>query len=137
MTRASNNLLLAALLLALSGCGSDDGQAGSSTPATTGPQSFEFTGYLFRVEGATKICDAILESYPPQCGGESYTVTGLDLAEVDGVQEAQGVAWTDDRVTLQGELAADGETLAVSGSPAVPGDLPPPTGAGQPGSAPG
>jgi hypothetical protein len=135
--KASSSLLLVVLVLALSACGSDDGEAGRSTPAATGPQPFEFTGYVFRVDGETRICDAMLESYPPQCGGESYRVTGLDVTGIDGVEEAQGVAWTDERVTVQGVLAADGETLAVSAGPAARGDLPPPTGAGQPGSAPG
>jgi hypothetical protein len=120
------------LVLALAGCGSDDGEAGS-----TGPQPFEFTGYLFRVQGETKICDAILESYPPQCGGESYKVSGLDVSGVDGLQEAQGVTWTERPVTLEGVLAEDGETLMVSASPAVRGGPPPPTAGEQPGSAPG
>jgi hypothetical protein len=133
MSWASNTVLLVALVLTLSGCGSDNGEAGSSTPAS-GPQPFEFTGYLFRVEGETKICDAILESYPPQCGGESYTVTGLDVTGVD-LQEAQGVAWTDEPVTLKGVL--EGGTLVVIGNPALRGGPPPPTVRGQPGSAPG
>lgn len=134
LIRARNTVLLGLLALACSGCGSDDGEAGATTPATGG--AFEFTGYLFRVQGETRICDAILESYPPQCGGESYKVTGLDFSGVQGLEEAQGVSWTDRPVTLKGVLADDGETLMVSPK-ALGGGPPPPTGEGQPGSAPG
>jgi hypothetical protein len=125
--------LLAVLVVAA--CGSGDDESGSSTP-TTG-EAFEFTGYLFRIQGETRICDAILESYPPQCGGESYRVTGLDFSGVAGLEEAQGVTWTDEPVTLKGVLADDGETLMVSPNANRPGGLPPPTVGGQPGSAPG
>lgn len=124
-------------MVLLSACGSEDGESGSpSTPAPTGPQEFEFTGYIFRSQGETKICDAILESYPPQCGGETYKVTGLDFSGVD-LQDAQGVSWTEQPVTLKGVLAEDGETLMVSANPAGGGGIPPPTVGEQPGSAPG
>jgi hypothetical protein len=139
--RTRNTVLLVLVALACSACGSGDGEAGGTTPtsATTAPtgEGFEFTGYLFRVQGETQICDAILESYPPQCGGESYKVVGLDVSGVDGLQESQGVSWTDRPVTLKGVLAADGKTLAVSPNPALGGGVPPPTVEGQPGSAPG
>jgi hypothetical protein len=138
MTRARNRLFLAALVLALSGCGSDDGDSGS--PTTTSPTTaagFEFTGYLFRSGGQTRICDAILESYPPQCGGKRYEVVGLDVATVEGVQKAQGVTWTERPVTLKGVVADDGATLVVSPNAARGDGPPPPTGEGQPGSAPG
>lgn len=120
--------LLAVLLLVA--CGSEEAEPGGSSP-----RELEFTGYLFRAGGETRICDAIAESYPPQCGGESYRVAGLDVAAIDGLQIAQGVTWTDRPVTLRGVLSDDGTTLMVSANPAVRGDPPPPTGAAPPGSA--
>lgn len=140
MKGASNKLLLAGLVLVFSACGSDDGGAGSVAPTTSTPttgQELEFTGYLFRAQGETRICDAILESYPPQCGGQTYKVTGLDVSGVDGLQEAQGVTWTEEPVTLRGVLTDDGATLVVNPNPALGGEPPPPTVEGQPGSAPG
>jgi hypothetical protein len=137
---ARSTLALAALVLGLSGCGSDDEGAGagsSATPTTpaTG-QAFEFTGYVFRVDGETRICDAIRESHPPQCGGESYRVLGLQVSTLGAaLEEAQGVSWTDQPVMLTGELVDDGRALKVSAPPG--GGPPPPTVEGQPGSAPG
>ena len=125
-------------VLLLAGCGhavlepGSGGQGGGE-----GGRSLELTGYLFRTAGETRICDAIAESYPPQCGGRWYRVTGLDFAGVDGLQEAQGVTWTERPVTLKGVLSEDGRTLMVSPNPALGGGPPPPTTAEQPGSAPG
>jgi hypothetical protein len=136
LSGASNTLLLGLVVLACSGCGSDDGEAGSPGPAATSGTAFEFTGYIFSSGGETRICDAIRESYPPQCGGESYRVTGLDFSGVE-LEDAQGVSWTQQPVTLEGVLAADGETLMVSPNPALGRGVPPPTVGGQPGSAPG
>jgi hypothetical protein len=53
-------------------------------------------------------CDAVLESYPPQCVPSSrLEVVGLKLAEVDGLQRASGIAWTE-RTQLLG-VVADGK----------------------------
>jgi hypothetical protein len=53
-------------------------------------------------------CDAVLESYPPQCVPSSrLEVVGLKLAEVDGLQRASGIAWSE-RTQLLG-VVADGK----------------------------
>jgi hypothetical protein len=53
-------------------------------------------------------CDAVLESHPPQCTPSSrLEVVGLKLAEVDGLQRASGIAWTE-RTQLLG-VVADGK----------------------------
>jgi hypothetical protein len=53
-------------------------------------------------------CDAVLESYPPQCAPSSrLEVVGLKLAEVDGLQRASGIAWSE-RTQLLG-VVADGK----------------------------
>jgi hypothetical protein len=46
-------------------------------------------------DGTVRLCDAIAESFPPQCGGEWILVEGLDLGEVAGLQEASGVRWAE------------------------------------------
>jgi hypothetical protein len=56
-------------------------------------------------------CDAVAESYPPQCAGVRLEVVGIKLAEVDGLQRASGIAWTE-RTQLLG-VVADG-TITVS-----------------------
>ncbi len=138
MISTSNTVLLGALVLALSACGSTEDDSGSSSPsaAATGGATFEFTGYLVRSQGETHICEMLAESHPPQCGGNRYRVVGLDFAGAQ-LEEAQGVSWSEGPITLEGVLADDGETLMVSANPALGGGPPPPTVEGQPGSAPG
>lgn len=63
------------------------------------------TGALFvDGDGTVRLCEAIAESFPPQCGGASLVVDGLDLATVQ-LQQANGVRWADS-VTLLGSVEA-------------------------------
>ena len=62
------------------------------------------TGALFAVpDGTVMLCDAIAESFPPQCGGERIRVEGLDLASVPGLQTEGEVSWAEG-VTLLGSV---------------------------------
>ena len=62
------------------------------------------SGALFvDADGTVRLCDAIAESFPPQCGGERIVVEGLDLESVAGLQEANGVRWAE-AVTLLGSV---------------------------------
>jgi hypothetical protein len=62
------------------------------------------TGALFvDADGIVRLCDAIAESFPPQCGGDRIVVTGLDLADVPDLQEANGVRWAES-ATLFGSV---------------------------------
>ena len=59
------------------------------------------TGALFvNADGTVLLCAAVAESFPPQCGGERIAVDGLDLANVAGLQEANGVQWAEGVVLL-------------------------------------
>lgn len=59
------------------------------------------TGSLFvDPDGTVLLCDAIAESFPPQCAGERIAVTGLDLASVAGLQEENGLRWAEGVVLL-------------------------------------
>jgi hypothetical protein len=61
------------------------------------------SGALFvDADGTVRLCEAIAESFPPQCGGASLVVEGLDLGALD-LQEAEGVRWAD-AVTLLGSV---------------------------------
>ena len=58
------------------------------------------TGALFvAADGTVQLCDAIAESFPPQCGGARIEVTGLDLDAID-LEEANGVRWTESATLL-------------------------------------
>ena len=74
--------------------------------ATHGPTDdlVAVTGALFvAADGTVLICDAIAESFPPQCGGPRVAVEGLDLDDVEGLEEANGVRWAEG-VTLFGSV---------------------------------
>ena len=61
-------------------------------------------GTLFvGADGTVLLCDAIAESFPPQCGGPRIVVQGLDLATIQGLQTENGVSWAEG-VTLFGSV---------------------------------
>lgn len=61
-------------------------------------------GALFvQPDGTVLLCDAIAESYPPQCGGPRIVVDGLDLDAVPGLQREGDVAWAEG-VTILGSV---------------------------------
>ncbi|MDQ4035648.1 MAG: hypothetical protein M3153_06930 [Chloroflexota bacterium] len=57
------------------------------------------SGALFvDADGGMLLCDAVAESFPPQCGGARLAVESLDLASIDGLEEANGVRWAENVV---------------------------------------
>jgi hypothetical protein len=54
-------------------------------------------------DGTVRLCDAIAESFPPQCGGDRIVVEGLDLDAVAGLQTEGDVSWAEG-VTLFGAV---------------------------------
>jgi hypothetical protein len=83
-------------LVALAGCGGG---------------SEERRGFLVDTGDDVRLCDALAESFPPQCGGESFRVEG-ELPDVRW-SEAQGVRWTDEQIVLRGEI--DDGVIRVGG----------------------
>ncbi|MCP3999107.1 MAG: hypothetical protein GY722_29190 [bacterium] len=70
------------------------------------------TGFLVDVAGESRLCEALAESFPPQCGGASITMTSLDQIDPDELKTEGDVTWTDYQVTVFGEMV-DG-TLVVT-----------------------
>lgn len=86
----------------------DGGAAGMSVADALGHQATDdlvaVRGALFvDADGTVRLCDAIAESFPPQCGGERIEVQGVDLATIEGIQEESGVQWAES-VTLFGSV---------------------------------
>jgi hypothetical protein len=69
-------------------------------------------GNLLAEGGEIRFCDALAESFPPQCAGPRLRVEGLKLEEVDGLVSEGEVAWTDRPIQLLGDV--EGDTLVVS-----------------------
>jgi hypothetical protein len=110
-------LLLAAAVALAAGCGGNEAERQPPAPSPTGPGltvsealASDAEGLLL-VRGAlyargaeVRLCEALAESYPPQCGVASVPLEGLSVSDVRGVQRAQGVAWTDTEIKVLGEL---------------------------------
>ena len=58
---------------------------------------------LVDADGTVMLCEALAESFPPQCGGERIAVRGLDPTAVAGLQSEGDVSWSDS-VTLFGSV---------------------------------
>ncbi len=96
-------------LVIADGNGPGDGPGLSVADALThGPTDdmVSVTGALFvNADGTVLLCDAIAESFPPQCGGDRIIVEGLDLSTVEGLQTEGDVRWAES-VTLLGSVEA-------------------------------
>lgn len=68
-----------------------------------GDQPLLVNGSLFvDADGGMLLCEAIAESFPPQCGGLRLEVRGLD-PNAQVLEEAEGVRWAE-TVQLLGRL---------------------------------
>lgn len=54
-------------------------------------------------DGRVLLCDALAESFPPQCGGARLEVRGLDVDSLPDLQEGNGVRWAE-QVQLLGTV---------------------------------
>lgn len=131
MTHRVSALLGAIALVAMTACGSSDGSHSPGSSAGPGPAGaitveqlvarsadtpIAVQGLLHIDHGTARLCAAILESFPPQCGEPSVEVIGLDPSAVAGTTTAQGVTWKEGTVlTLQ--RAADGRFTVITASP--------------------
>ncbi len=71
-------------------------------------------GYVIAEGSKVRLCEALAESFPPQCGGASLEVRGLDLASLSGVQSSGAVRWSAQPRQLLGEVKNG--VLIVSGT---------------------
>jgi hypothetical protein len=125
-------LLIPLALLALAACGGDDVEPQATPtqpPATAGigmgpgisideamasdlDGALLVNGNLLAQGEEIRLCSALAESFPPQCGGPFLRVEGLKLAEVDGLVSEGDVSWTDRPIQLLGDV--EGDKLVVS-----------------------
>lgn len=98
-------------VLAMVSCGDDSDDVASSTTEMAGdPITVEqlvarsadtpiaVRGLLISTGSEARLCAAILESYPPQCGEPSVVLVDVDVPTVAGVERAGDVAWLDGAV---------------------------------------
>jgi hypothetical protein len=122
--------LLAVTPLSLVGCGTAEPGKGDGAVVTieqalaTGPGKLvKVKGAVIATEGRVVLASVLLESYPPQAGGPTLPVKGLDLDSLVGLSSTADqpdlaqVTWSDYWVVLEGVIE-DG-MLAVRKTPRV------------------
>jgi hypothetical protein len=78
-----------------------------------GSKSARVRGFLLCCEDEpARLCTELLESMPPQCGGASLIVEGLDVASLTGIARSEDCSWSVEPVELEG-IVEDG-VLRVS-----------------------
>lgn len=95
--------MVVALLLTLAGCGSGDDGSPAVDPggpmtveqlqARSADAPVEVKGLLYFDGSEARLCEAILESYPPQCGEPSVQLAEFGRLDVEGTTTAEGVTW--------------------------------------------
>ena len=61
-------------------------------------------------ESGPRLCDALLESYPPQCGNPSVPIVNPEVLDLE-FQNAYGVWWSNYWTEIEGDF--DGESFTV------------------------
>ncbi len=67
-----------------------------------------FSGFYISDANGAQLCELIAESYPPQCGGASLTISNPEAMNVLALVEEGEVQWYDNLVRVTGEVT-DGE----------------------------
>ncbi|MCP4247745.1 MAG: hypothetical protein GY778_11915, partial [bacterium] len=105
--------LMAGLLLATAACGSGDRQGAVGGAPLLTPTEAEGRSGLVAVQGffwarpadgRFRLCEAALESFPPQCGEPAVELTETDVAGSAGVHRDQN-AFRAGHARVRGELA--------------------------------
>lgn len=115
------------LILGAGACASDDGEVAAASEARNvrpgdvatledGTEA-RVTGTLFVTPDSIRLCESILESYPPQCGEPAVELTGVTAGDVIGLStpiesNLADVAWSEVPVSVYGTVQAG--TVAVS-----------------------
>jgi hypothetical protein len=83
----------------------NDGGVVSPGEAADRPDGSDVTvgGFLVEDSGIVVLAEALAESYPPQPGGTSLVVDGLDLSGVE-LEQLGPVRWSNVAVTLSGTM---------------------------------
>ena len=110
-------LVVTLIAMVLAACG-DDESNDTAAESVNIPDALEtkgevvVTGYLFVLDdGRVVLAEMIAESFPPQPGGATIIVEGLDLADLALEQapedsELATTQWSDEPITLTGSMVS-------------------------------
>ncbi len=125
--RGMRYLLSGLLLAVIVACGGDDSggtKAGDGAEQTEIGQALNaangsevtVSGFLIvDTDGNSRLCSVLLESFPPQCGGDRIDLLGFEVSTVPNtksVQFSEGgirtVIWSDGPISVKGIRETDG-----------------------------
>jgi len=78
----------------------------------TGP--IAVSGFLVNDGTTARLCEALAESYPPQCGGAGIPLIRYDAAELAPLSTNGAVTWSDAPVIVFGTIV-DGALVTAKG----------------------
>ncbi len=90
--------------------------------AATDGQAVRVKGFLLAMDGTTRLCSIVMESYPPQCGGGTVTlegevpddvVAGLDRTKEPDLAQANW-GWVEVTGTFDATGTGGTPTIAIS-----------------------
>ena len=61
-------------------------------------------GFLLDDGSEARFCEALAESFPPQCGGASVPIVGYDEVVSVPLTSAEGTTWTNETFVVFGEI---------------------------------
>jgi hypothetical protein len=76
-----------------------------------GSERIAVAGFVVRTQDASRLCDALAESYPPQCAGESIEITNPEATDALPLIEEGDVQWSRERVTVIATVTSEGITI--------------------------
>ncbi len=120
--------LLPGLLLAvIVGCGGDDiggtklgdgierMEIGQALKAANGSEVTVGGFLIVDTDGNSRLCSVLLESFPPQCGGDRIDLPGFDVSAVPNTKSVgfrpggiRTVIWSDGPISVKGIRETDG-----------------------------
>ena len=105
-------------------CGSDDGDEHSSDSLPLSVEgllvaepsgSVDVVGFVVIDSSGARLCFALAESFPPQCGGEYIEIVNPDDLDV-AFEESADVQWTESAVVVRGQYSEQTFTIEAPGS---------------------
>jgi hypothetical protein len=89
----------------------DDGVSVSEAIAYEGSQPVAVHGYVVRTSESAQLCEALAESYPPQCGGANLILVNPGATDDLALLEDGDVQWSPDVVILIGTVTGTELTI--------------------------
>ena len=91
----------------------DGGLDISEAIAYEGIEVVAVRGYFVSAGTVARLCEVLLESFPPQCGGVSVVVSNPEALSDVVLSEQGGTQWSDEYIAVLGRIV-DGELTIAS-----------------------